>query len=579
MDYHGRQIPLMKNKELAAIFSRIADALEIKGEKGFKVIAYRKASRILEDLNENIEDVAEEKRLLSIPGIGSGIANKIEEYIQTGDMKKYMEALSGIPESLLDLLNIQNLGAKTIHILYKELGVRNLDDLKRVIRDGSLAKHYGFGEKKAENIRKGIEIFERAQERIPIIEAMIIANEVMAYLEKSPDIVHLSPAGSLRRMKETVGDVDLLAAGENCTKIIRLFTEFSGIKRILASGRTKASAIVSIEKIERQLDLRVVDVSSFGAALQYFTGSKAHNIKLRGLARDRGLKISEYGVFRGEEKIAGANEADIYKTLGMPLIPPELREDRGEIELALKDKLPQIVDSKDIKGDLHVHTQYSDGTLTVKELAQLAGEMGYEYICVCDHSQSVRYANGLSPERLLQQIAEIDKINKRLKGLKILKGTEVDILQDGQLDFSEEILRKLDFVVAAIHSGFKKNVTERILRAMENPYVRVIAHPSGRLISRREGYEVDLEKVLEGAQKTGKALELNAYCDRLDLNEFYLKRAKDKGIKISIGTDTHSPQGLSMMHFGIGIARRAWLEKPDILNCLSYGQIKSRIRI
>ena len=567
----------MKNKELAAIFSRIADALEIKGEKGFKVIAYRKASRILEDLNEDIEDVTREKRLLGLPGIGSGIANKIEEYIQTGDMKKHMEALSGIPESLLDLLNIQNLGAKTIHLLYKELGVKNLDDLKRVTRDGSLAKLYGFGEKKAENIQKGIEIFERAQERIPIMEAMIIANAVTAYLEKSPEIIRLSPAGSLRRMKETVGDVDLLAAGKNCTKIIQLFTEFPGIKRILASGGTKASAIVSIENIERQVDLRVVEVSSFGAALQYFTGSKAHNIKLRGLARERGLKISEYGVFRGEKKIAGANEADIYKTLGMPLISPELREDRGEIELALKDKLPQIVDSKDIKGDLHVHTQYSDGTLTLKELAKLAGEMSYEYICVCDHSQSVRYANGLSPERLLQQIEEIERINKRLKGLKILKGTEVDILQNGQLDFSEEILRKLDFVVAAIHSGFKKNVTERILRAMENPYVRVIAHPSGRLISRREGYDVDLEKVLEGAQKTGTALELNAYYDRLDLNEFYLKRAKDKGIKISIGTDTHSPQGLAMMHFGIGIARRAWLEKPDVLNCLSYGQIKSKV--
>jgi DNA polymerase (family 10) len=568
----------MKNKELAAIFSRIADALEIKGEKGFKVIAYRKASRILEDLIEDIEDVAKEKRLLTIPGIGSGIAHKIEEYIQTGDMKKYMEALSGIPESLLDLLNIQNLGAKTIHILYKELGVKNLDNLKRVIRDGSLARLYGLGEKKAENIQKGIEIFEKAQERIPIYEAMIIANEVMAYLEKSPDIIHLSPAGSLRRMKETVGDVDLLAAGKDGTKIIRLFTEFPGIQRILASGKTKASAIISIENIERQMDLRVVEESSFGAALQYFTGSKAHNIKLRGLARERGLKISEYGVFRGEKKIAGANEADIYKTLGMPFIPPELREDRGEIELALKDKLPRIVDSKDIKGDLHVHTHYSDGTLSVKELAKLAGEMGYEYICVCDHSQSVRYANGLSPERLLQQIEEIDQINKRLKVLKILKGTEVDILQDGRLDFSEELLKKLDFVVAAIHSGFKKNVTERILQAMENPYVRVIAHPSGRLLSGREGYDVDLEKVLEGAQKTGKALELNAYYDRLDLNEFYLKKAKDKGVKISIGTDTHSPQGLAMMQFGMGIARRAWLEKSDILNCLSYGQIKSKVK-
>ncbi|MDH5385227.1 MAG: DNA polymerase/3'-5' exonuclease PolX [Candidatus Aminicenantes bacterium] len=565
---------VMKNKELAAIFTRIADALEIKGEKGFKVIAYRRASRILEDLTEDIEAIAKEKRLLTIPGIGSGIATKIEEYLQTGEMNKHMEALSGIPESLLELLNIQSLGAKTIHLAYKELGVKNLGDLKRVVRDGSLAKLYGLGEKKAENIKKGIEIFEHAQERIPIFEAMIIVDDVMAYLEKSSDITHLSPAGSLRRMKETVGDIDILATGKDRAKIIRYFTEFSGIQRILASGTTKASVIISSGRIERQVDLRVVDESSYGAALQYFTGSKAHNIKLRGLAREKGLKISEYGVFRGEKKIAGTNEDDVYRTLGMPLIPPELREDRGEIELSLVNRLPKIVNHKDIKGDLHVHTHYSDGTLTIKELAELAREIGYEYICVCDHSQSVRYANGLSPERLIQQTEEIDSLNKKLKDLKILKGTEVDILQDGQLDFPDELLQKLDFVVAAIHSGFKKNVTERILCAMENPHVTVIAHPSGRLISRREGYEVDLEKVLDGAQKTGKALELNAYYDRLDLNEFYLKKTKDRGIKISIGTDTHSPQGLDMMQFGIGIARRAWLEKSDILNCLSYKRIR-----
>jgi DNA polymerase (family 10) len=565
----------MKNKELAAIFTRIADALEIKGEKGFKVIAYRRASRILEDLTEDIEVIKKEKRLLTIPGIGNGIATKIEEYLQTGEMNKHMEALSGISESLLELLNIQSLGAKTIHLAYKELGVKNLEDLKRVVRDGSLAKLYGLGEKKAENIKKGIEIFEHAQERIPIFEAMIIVDDVMAYLEKSPDITHLSPAGSFRRMKETVGDIDMLATGKDRDKIIRYFTEFSGIQRILASGTTKASVIISSGRIERQVDLRVVDESSYGAALQYFTGSKAHNIKLRGLAREKGLKISEYGVFRGEKKIAGTNENDVYRTLGMPLIPPELREDRGEIELSLVNRLPKIVNHKDIKGDLHVHTHYSDGALTIKELAELAREIGYEFICVCDHSQSVRYANGLSPERLIQQTEEIDSLNKKLKDLKILKGTEVDILQDGQLDFPNELLQKLDFVVAAVHSGFKKNVTERMLRAMENPHVTVIAHPSGRLISRREGYEVDLEKVLERAQKMGKALELNAYYDRLDLNEFYLKKAKDRGIKISMGTDAHSAQGLGMMQFGIGIARRAWLEKSDILNCLSYKQIRT----
>jgi len=568
----------MKNKELASIFGRIGDALEIKGETGFKIIAYRKAARILEDLTEDIETVAKEKRLEKISGIGSGIAKKIEEYLKTGQMQKHKEALSEIPERLLELLDIQNMGAKTIHLAYKELGVKNLDELKRVIKDGSLAKLYGLGEKKVENIKKGIEIYEQAQERIPIYEAMNIVEEVIAYLKKVSGIGRLSPAGSLRRMKETVGDIDLLATGKNGAQIIHYFTQFPGVSRVLAAGETKGSAMISTEKGERQVDLRIVNESEYGAALQYFTGSKAHNIKLRAMARSKGLKISEYGVFRDKEKIAGFNEKEVYETLDLPLISPELREDRGEIELALKNKLPRIVDYFDIKGDLHVHSNYSDGSLPIKELAKLARAMNYEYIAICDHSQSAKYAHGLTPERLKKQINEIDELNEELKEFKILKGTEVDILPDGQLDFPDEILKKLDIVIAAIHMGFKKNVTERILRAMENSYVTIIAHPSGRLISRREGYDVDLEKVLQGAQKMGKALELNAYFDRLDLNEFYLKKAKEMQIKISIGTDTHYASGLQMMRLGVGIARRGWLEKKDILNCLSYDSLIKQMK-
>jgi DNA polymerase (family 10) len=563
----------MKNKELASIFARIGDALEIKGESGFKIIAYRKAARILEDLTEDIAIMAKEKRLEEIPGIGSGIAKKIDEYLQTGQMRKYQEALSGIPEALLDLLEIQNLGAKTIHIAHKELGVKTLDDLKKVIANGSLAKLYGLGDKKAENIKKGIEIFEHAQERIPIFEALNIVEEVMAYLKKAPQIGRLSPAGSLRRMKETVGDIDILATGKNGAKIIKHFTQFPGVNHILAAGETKGSVMISTERGERQVDLRIVDDSEYGAALQYFTGSKAHNIKLRGMARSKGLKISEYGVFRGKKKIAGFDEKDVYKALGLTLILPELREDRGEIELALKNQLPQVVDYSDIKGDLHVHSLYSDGHVSIKDLADLARAMKYEYIAICDHSQSVKYAHGLSPERLHKQIQEIHELNKEFKDFRILKGTEVDILQDGQLDLPDKILKELDIVVAAVHMGFKKNVTERILKAMENPLVTAIAHPSGRLISKREGYEVDLEKVLQGAKNKGKALELNAFYDRLDLNEFYLKKAKEMAIKICIGTDTHYPKGLQMMRPGVGIARRGWLEKKDILNCMSYKEL------
>lgn len=560
----------MKNKELAALFSRIGDALEIKGETGFKVIAYRKASRILEDLTEDIETVAREKKLQDIPGIGSGIAQKIEEYLQTGQMKKYTEVLSSIPEGLLNLLEIQSLGAKTIHLAHKELQVNGLEGLKKVIEDGSLAKLYGMGEKKVENIKKGIEIYEKAQERIPIYEAVSLVEEVMEYLKKAPQIGQLSPAGSLRRMRETVGDIDILATGKRGEQIIRYFTRHPRVIRALAEGKTKGSVMISTDRGERQVDLRIVAESEFGAALQYFTGSKAHNIKLRGMAKDKGLKISEYGVFKGQKKIAGRSEKDVYKALGLPVLPPELREDRGEIELALKSKLPRVVNLSDIKGDLHVHSDYSDGHVPLKELAELAQEMGYEYLAICDHSQAANYAGGLTPDRLLQQIEEIDRLNRIFKNFKILKGSEVDILPDGRLDFEDETLKRLDLVVAAIHRGFKKNVTERILKAMENPYVTVIAHPSGRLISRREGYDVDLEKVLEGAREFRKALELNAYYDRLDLNEFYLKKAREQKIRISIGTDTHYAQGLQMMRFGVGIARRAWLEKKDILNCLSY---------
>jgi DNA polymerase (family 10) len=567
----------MKNKEIAVLFSRIADALEIKGEIGFKVIAYRKASRILEDLGEDIEKISAEKKLQDIPGIGSGIAAKIEEYLKTGQMKKYHEALSAVPEGLLELLEIRNLGGKTIHLIQKELGVRNLEDLKKVIADGSMAKLFGMGEKKVENVRKGIETYEKVQERISIFEASSIADEVIDYLKKMPKVKRISAAGSLRRMKETIGDIDILASGKAGAEIISYFAKYPKALRILAEGDTKGSIVTKTETTERQVDLRIVKDSEFGSALQYFTGSKAHNIKLRGMAKDKGLKISEYGVFKGQKNLASKEEDDVYQVLGLPLIPPEMREDRGEIELGYEGKLPTIVDYSDIKGDLHVHSEWSDGNLSLREIAELGGKMGYEYLAVCDHSQSASYAHGLSPERLKKQIKEIDDLNRSLKGFRLLKGTEVDILQDGKLDFSDTLLEELDFVAAAVHSGFKKNVTERIIKAMDNPYVKTIAHPSGRLISGREGYEVDLEKVLEAAKKKGKALELNAYFDRLDLNEFYLKKARDLGIPISIGTDTHYAHGLAMMRFGVGIARRSWLAKKDILNTLSYSLFLKKI--
>jgi DNA polymerase (family 10) len=566
----------MKNREIADLFDHIADALEIRGESGFKVVAYRKAARTLQDLAEDVETVAREGRLQEIPGIGSGLAEKIEEYLKTGAMSKYREVMTGVPESLLGLLEIQGLGGKTIHLMHEKLGVRDLADLRRVVADGSLAALYGMGEKKVENIRKAIETRERVAERISICEAALVADDVIAYLKKAPGISRVSAAGSLRRMKETVGDIDILACGKNGAAIVRYFTRHPNAVRVLAEGETKGSIVVRTEDTERQVDLRVVDTSEYGAALLYFTGSKAHNIKLRGLAKERGLKISEYGVFKGAKRLAGREEEDCYRVLGMPWIPPEMREDTGEIELAMAGTLARLVELGDVRGDLHVHTRASDGNLSVADIVGLSRKQGYAYVAVCDHSQAAHYAHGLSEDRLLNQVREIDALNRTLTGFRVLRGAEVDIQADGSLDFPDELLAQLDFVVAAIHSGFKKNVTERMARALANPHVWSIAHPSGRLISGREGYEVDLDRVIAAAAEQGKALELNAYPDRLDLDEHHLKKAKECGVRITMGTDTHFAEGLAMMKFGVGVARRAWLEKADILNCLTVKELLGR---
>jgi DNA polymerase (family X) len=568
----------MKNKEIASLFERIADALEIKGESGFKVVAYRKAARILDDLTEDVAAAAAEGRLETLPGIGSGIAGKIREYLATGGMRKFREATEGLPDSLFEILEIQGVGAKTVHLLRSELGVVNIGDLKRAIADGRLAAVKGMGEKKAANIRRGIEAHERVQERVPVCDAAAAADAIIDYLKGSAGIGRIAAAGSLRRMKETVGDIDILASGKDGAAIIRRLAAFPKVVRVLAEGETKGSVVITTGGVERQIDLRIVAEAEYGAALLYFTGSKAHNIKLRGMAKDRGLKISEYGIFKGMKRIAGREEADVYKVLGMPWIPPEMREDRGEIEIAVEGRLPKIIDPSDLRGDLHVHTSESDGSFSLEELADRARKIGYAYVAVCDHSQSVKYARGLSPERLAKQMASIDRLNRTFKGFRILKGTEADILADGSLDFPDELLRKLDFVVASVHSGFRKNVTERMIRALDNPWLSTIGHPTGRLLSGREGYDVDIDRVLEAAREKGKALELNSYCDRLDLGEFHLKKAREMGVRITIGTDTHRPGGLEMMRFGIGVARRAWLGKKDVLNCLTAEALLKTLR-
>ncbi len=567
---------MKKNKELARIFNQIADALEYKGENVFRVVAYRKAAKVLDELIEDVEVLNRENRLKDLPGIGEGIAKKIDEYLRTGKMEKYIEATKGIPPTLLELLNIQNLGPKTLALANKHLGVKNLADLKRVIEDGSLAKLPQMGEKKVENIKKGIELYEHSQERLPIALAEEVASSVVEYLKSNAPVKNISPAGSLRRWKETIGDIDILVTGKDQKRITEVFTKYPRAERILAAGETKSSIIV---EGGIQVDIRIVDEKSFGAALQYFTGSKAHNVKLRTIAVSKKWKLNEYGVFKGEKAIAGEDEEGVYKVLGLQWVPPELREDRGEVELAQKNALPRLVELGDIRGDLQMHSNYSDSTASIEELAKFCEDLGYEYILITDHSQSARYAHGLEIERLYKQWEEIENLNKKFKKIRILKGIEVDILGNGKLDYPDKLLKEFDLVVASIHQGFTKNVTERICSAMENPYVDIIGHPTGRLISKREGYTIDLNRILQKAAETRTWLECNAYPDRLDLNDVNLKRAKEMGIKISLGTDAHGLNELLWMKFGVATCRRGWLEKEDVVNTYPLTKLISMRKI
>jgi len=563
----------MKNRQIAELFERLADALELKGESVFRVNAYRKAGRVLRDLTSDIEVLHSEGKLKEIPGIGEGISKKIDEYLTTGKMSKYVEATEGIGEELLDLLGVQGLGPKTLALAHDKLGVMNLEDLKKVIGDGALARLPGMGEKRIENIVKGIDLFEKAKGRMPLGKAVPIAREIVEAIKSEKGLKEISPAGSLRRMAETVGDIDILAAGARRLGIVKSFTQLPFVTDVLASGDTKGSVMIDGET---QVDLRVVKRAAYGAALQYFTGSKSHNVKLRTMARAKGLRLSEYGIFKGAKKIAGAKEEDVYGALGLSWIPPELREDRGEVEAAQSGKLPALVEEVDILGDLHVHSSYSDGSSSIAELAAAAKKLGLKYIAICDHSKYAKYAGGIDEKALARQAKEIDELNERLRGFRVLKGIEVDILRDGSLDFTDHILEKLDIVVASIHSGFRQNVTQRMMRAMRNPHVDVISHPTGRLISRREGYEVDIQAVIKTAAETGTALEINAYYDRLDLNDLNAKKAKEMGVKMSIGTDSHGVETLWFLSLGVGVARRGWLEGKDLLNSLDADDLLRR---
>ncbi len=559
----------MKNQEIARIFNEIADLLEIKGENPFRIRAYRRAAQNIEGFPKDVAEAPTEE-LLTIPGIGQDLAGKIEEYIKTGRIKAYEELKEEVPEGLVVLLSVPSLGPKTARLLFDKLKVKDIDDLERLAREHRLVGLPGIKEKTEENILKGIEMLKRGKERQPLGRVLPVANDILEHLKEKSPVKQISLAGSLRRWKDTIKDIDILATSTKPKEVMKAFVHLPHVKEVLMQGPTKSS-VVTEEGL--QVDLRVVEDDSFGAALCYFTGSKAHNIRLREMALKAGLKINEYGIFRekDEKKLGGKDENDVYRILRLPYIPPELREDTGEIEAALEGRLPRLLEMKDIKGDLHIHSKWSDGSHTFDELVAAAKARGYRYIAITDHSKGLGIARGLSEEKLMDEKREIEAINKKLRGFTLIAGVEVDIRSDGTMDFSDEALKEVDFVVASIHSGFRQNreqLTKRLVAAIKNPYVSVIAHPTGRLIGERDAYDVDIDHILKVAKETGTAIEINAYPLRLDLNDIYAKRAKELGIPIAIGTDAHIISQFNYMVYGVSIARRGWLEKSDVLNTL-----------
>ncbi|UCC99996.1 MAG: DNA polymerase/3'-5' exonuclease PolX [Phycisphaerales bacterium] len=577
----------MKNALLSGLFDQMADVMEILGEDRFRINSYRKVARVIGDIPTDVEDLLASGELAQIPGVGKSSLAKIEEFIKTGATKAHQELLSRIPPELPTLLAIPGVGPKGVKAVYEQLKVTNIAELKDAIENGSVAELPGFGEKKASAIARGIAFLEQLSGRIRLDQALEAAETVRGFLREVSGLARIQTAGSVRRRAETIGDVDILVGGkggdseEAGGRIIQAFTTADFVRDVLAAGPTKGSAIIQTQSVPVHVDVRVVPERSFGAAAQYFTGSKDHNVRLREIAVKAKLKLNEYGLFKGEKMIAGPQEEEIYHKLGLDYVEPVLREDRGEIKAAKNRALPDLIQLGDVRGDLHMHTNASDGASDVAELARAAKDMGHEYICITDHSKSSAIANGLSAKKLAQQIEQIRAINEKLNGITILAGSEVDILANGALDFDDELLAELDFVIASIHSGMgspREKVTTRTLKAMDNPYVSCIAHPTGRLIGQREAMDIDMAAVIEHAARTHTALEVNANPWRLDLKDVHCKMAIEAGVGLFIGTDAHSPAGLGLMGFGVATAARGWAAKADVLNTLSAAKIISRLR-
>lgn len=570
----------MKNFEVARVFELMADMLELRGENPFRIRAYRRAAQNIESLTEDVEVVAREGRLDDVPGIGRDLAGKISEYLDTGKVKEIEAAKRGIPAGVVELMNVPGVGPKTAKSLYERAGIRTVERLENLARAGKLRGLPGIQAKVEANILKGIAVVRTGQERMPLGKALPLAESLAAALRRLRGVERVEIAGSVRRRRETVGDLDLLATSARPDRVINAFTALPEVREIVEAGATKA-AIRHREGI--QVDLRVVAPDCFGAALVYFTGSKQHNIRVREMGVKRGLRISEYGVFRGKSgrRIGGRTEAEVYDAVGLPWIPPELREDSGEIEAALAGRLPVLVRLEDIRGDLHCHTKASDGQHSIDAVVAAAAERGYEYVAITDHSRSATIARGLSVTELRAHVRRIRAAQRRHPGMLVLAGSECDILPDGTLDYPDELLAELDLVVAAVHSGFKQTraeMTRRICRALAHPRVDILAHPTGRLFGARAAADMDMARVLRTALQHGKAVEINAQPSRLDLNELHARRAHALGVRMAIDTDTHVLDQLACMPLGVAVARRAWMEKAEVVNTWPAGKLAAWAR-
>ena len=562
------------NARVAEVLYEIGEILTIRGDR-FRSRAFNVAAQRVTALTENIDEIRARGELQEIPGVGKSIAGLIEEVLDTGGSRQLEELRESLPRGVRELMELEGVGPKTAMRLQRELGIVSIDDLEAAAKAQRLRGLKGFGEKSEENLLRAIEEHRMMQGRFLLGAVLPVIDDLVSYMTESEASLEVEVAGSARRRRDTVGDIDLLVASNEAEDVVRRFVSMPPVIRILSEGATKSTVV--LEK-NLQVDLRVIPTEGYGAALQYFTGSKEHNVKLRTIAVKKGYKLNEYGLFdrETEEKVAGEDEEGIYRTLGLDWMEPELRENRGEIEAAMEGRLPDLVRLDEIKGDLHVHTTWSDGTATIEEMARAAMDRGLEYLAICDHSKSLGIARGLDEGRLREQMAEIDGLNEGLEGFTVLKGFECDIKADGSLDLPDSVLRDLDFLVASVHSGFRsdeREMTERVIRAVHNDHVSAIGHPTGRLIRKRQPYAIDIVEVFEAAASQGVMMEINAFPDRLDLDDVNCRTAMERGVMMSIGTDAHALNQLDFLSMGVSVARRGWLEAKDVANTLSLEEL------